>query len=336
MSTKAFTLIELLVVIAIIAILAAILFPVFASAKLAAKKTNDLSHMKQLALANLMYTADTDGAFLPYAYSPNVEDDGPEWPDLLQPYTKNQGIFSDPSNQQQVYFSTNYWKPGGTSLNDTNASHFYRVTYTYNDFIAHSDDFFYTGSVGNESKVQAPAETVLFGPSPNWFSTATCRINGNTVDLVWDVDNPTDGWAWGYELWGTFPAAGYNSGANFSFTDGHSKYEKMTQGPDPSQGASTNGLYAAGFVGAKMYPAATSDGQCPADYSSWTYGFLRNLHCLAVVLAALQLAGCNTESSGKQPINPGDYSSRPGPGGKPAPPLAGRPHKPTSTATGGR
>lgn len=57
---KAFTLIELLVVIAIIAILAAILFPVFAQAKLAAKKTQSLSNLKQLALANIMYAGDND------------------------------------------------------------------------------------------------------------------------------------------------------------------------------------------------------------------------------------------------------------------------------------
>jgi prepilin-type N-terminal cleavage/methylation domain-containing protein len=55
---KAFTLIELLVVIAIIAILAAILFPVFAQAKAAAKKTNDLSNQKQLGLGMLMYAGD--------------------------------------------------------------------------------------------------------------------------------------------------------------------------------------------------------------------------------------------------------------------------------------
>jgi prepilin-type N-terminal cleavage/methylation domain-containing protein len=60
---RAFTLIELLVVIAIIAILAAILFPVFAQAKTAAKKTADLSNMKQSALGTVMYSADSDDYF---------------------------------------------------------------------------------------------------------------------------------------------------------------------------------------------------------------------------------------------------------------------------------
>lgn len=62
-ASAAFTLIELLVVIAIIAILAAILFPVFAQAKLAAKKTADLSNLKQLGTALEMYTADADDSY---------------------------------------------------------------------------------------------------------------------------------------------------------------------------------------------------------------------------------------------------------------------------------
>lgn len=71
-STRAFTLIELLVVIAIIAILAAILFPVFAQAKAAAKKTQDLSQIKQVGTAVQVYIADHDDVMpLAYAVAPN-------------------------------------------------------------------------------------------------------------------------------------------------------------------------------------------------------------------------------------------------------------------------
>jgi prepilin-type N-terminal cleavage/methylation domain-containing protein len=64
MLRRAFTLIELLVVIAIIAILAAILFPVFAQAKVAAKKTADLSNLKQIGTASMIYTADYDDVYM--------------------------------------------------------------------------------------------------------------------------------------------------------------------------------------------------------------------------------------------------------------------------------
>jgi prepilin-type N-terminal cleavage/methylation domain-containing protein len=75
MSKRAFTLIELLVVIAIIAILAAILFPVFAQAKVAAKKTADLSNLKQMGTASMIYTSDYDDQFMQQA---GISCDG-EW-----------------------------------------------------------------------------------------------------------------------------------------------------------------------------------------------------------------------------------------------------------------
>jgi prepilin-type N-terminal cleavage/methylation domain-containing protein len=94
---RAFTLIELLVVIAIIAILAAILFPVFAQAREAARKAACLSNMKQIGLAAGMYSTDYDELIVPS----NMGNAGAtvSWPSLLQPYTKNEGIFVCPSGE---------------------------------------------------------------------------------------------------------------------------------------------------------------------------------------------------------------------------------------------
>src|SRR5580704_14559483 len=88
--SKGFTLIELLVVIAIIAILAAILFPVFAQAKLQAKKASCLSNAKQITLANLMYTNDSDD-FFPQAEAGDDTPNAPHirWTTTTYPYVKN-------------------------------------------------------------------------------------------------------------------------------------------------------------------------------------------------------------------------------------------------------
>ncbi len=108
---KAFTLIELLVVIAIIAILAAILFPVFAQAKAAAKKTQGLSNQKQVSLGITMYIGDVDDTMpidnysFPGGVFPN---DVMYWPQAVSPYVKSWPLFKDPNE------STSYiW--GGAS-----------------------------------------------------------------------------------------------------------------------------------------------------------------------------------------------------------------------------
>jgi prepilin-type N-terminal cleavage/methylation domain-containing protein len=97
-SRRGFTLIELLVVIAIIAILAAILFPVFAQARERARQASCISNSRQLATANYMYTQDYDEMILP-STNYGVPTSVPEriWPALVQSYVKNGQIFTCPS-----------------------------------------------------------------------------------------------------------------------------------------------------------------------------------------------------------------------------------------------
>ncbi len=123
MQKRAFTLIELLVVIAIIAILAAILFPVFAQAREKARQTSCLSNTKQMALGFMMYKQDYDETF-PSAYFHNnfVAGGGSagyvHWSGMINPYVKNWQMYTCPSD------ATRGWGPTcgfGPASPDTNS-----------------------------------------------------------------------------------------------------------------------------------------------------------------------------------------------------------------------
>jgi prepilin-type N-terminal cleavage/methylation domain-containing protein/prepilin-type processing-associated H-X9-DG protein len=138
---RGFTLIELLVVIAIIAILAAILFPVFARAREKARQTTCLSNHKELALALLMYAQDYDET-MPRYYVTYPGVNGPlgyvhtRWHEMVQPYVKNWNLVQCPSNKF-------------TSARDPNS-------YGMN---AH---YFYTFRILAE--IEKPSELILTGP----------------------------------------------------------------------------------------------------------------------------------------------------------------------------
>lgn len=101
MHRRAFTLIELLVVIAIVAILVAILFPVFAQAKLAAKRTVNLSNLKQIGMAVALYVNDNDA--YPMMSSPSTTSPRTRWPDHVFPYVKNTQVFAGPLAPQEMF-----------------------------------------------------------------------------------------------------------------------------------------------------------------------------------------------------------------------------------------
>ena len=98
-----FTLIELLVVIAIIAILAAILFPVFAQAREAARTTSCLSNVKQLSLGAIMYVQDNDERFWAWTACGANVDSASRWTMAIYPYVKNAAIYECPDDVLDWY-----------------------------------------------------------------------------------------------------------------------------------------------------------------------------------------------------------------------------------------
>ncbi len=92
-----FTLIELLVVIAIIAVLAAILFPVFGAARTKARQTTCASNLRQIGLAMAMYVSDYDDTYPLGTFSMAS---GPWWDDVLLPYTRNEQILVCPAHRR--------------------------------------------------------------------------------------------------------------------------------------------------------------------------------------------------------------------------------------------
>jgi prepilin-type N-terminal cleavage/methylation domain-containing protein/prepilin-type processing-associated H-X9-DG protein len=120
-----FTLIELLVVIAIIAILAAILFPVFAQARDKARSTACLSNTKQIGLAFMQYVQDYDETLPPSRMNTATTGDASgsrhtPWSVTIYPYTKNVGIFTCPSDPNKPNHNAGgwWWCPDGLTTNE--------------------------------------------------------------------------------------------------------------------------------------------------------------------------------------------------------------------------
>lgn len=225
---KGFTLIELLVVIAIIAILAAILFPVFARAREKARQASCQSNLKQLALGTLMYISDYDETYPLWDRWRNASEMPLAPPAAVYPYVKNVDLYMCPSGGRVAddpaapyegwdnygRASEDYWFPGPASRG-----------YAWN---ARLVDARYVGMDGlRAAEVTKPAETLLVGDSAHMAGT-------NSGMYAWSnvcCDSPT-GWADSTGLNGRYPDgtptpdsdARHNGGENLAWCDGHVKW----------------------------------------------------------------------------------------------------------------
>lgn len=257
-TNRAFTLIELLVVIAIIAILAAILFPVFAQAKLAAKKTVALSNAKNTALALQLYSNDFDdsiikayfGAPAGCAWGSITPDNWYTWRVGIQPYAKNIEMLGDSTNQ----FSTKaYWQnqvaPFG---NPAPAAQLMPTNFALNDAISGVANGQCIGThdsvLESMTSIESPASTIFAVPSNGrtptiqfwWGSNVTVQTGNITNGAIWCTISPGENALSGAVSSYNCPAFGTSAihtaakQITFVWCDGHAKAKTYVSSLNPT------------------------------------------------------------------------------------------------------
>ena len=212
MSRRGFTLIELLVVIAIIAILAAILFPVFAKAREKARQASCLSNLKQIGLGLMMYAQDFDER-LPATYQWMVW--GNNWPlyswrGAMYPYVKNSQLFVCPSDSS----------PG----NDPSPNSLGPVSYAANDRVMLAARGLVDNAIG---PITEPANTLMVFDA--WGASRWCAY--------WNSEPSGNNWGCEARPTGLVVPKGsapptmddlsrHNGGFNAAMCDGHAKWFK--------------------------------------------------------------------------------------------------------------
>jgi len=267
---RGFTLIELLVVIAIIAILAAILFPVFAQARKQAYKIVGTSNLKQASLAIMMYVQDYDEK-MPRAgwgcqsatngqdgsFGPNDENScgATEWQNTTSPYTKATGIYNSPGDGS-IAVTVQSW--GGTDLSADDG----KFSFVINDLLSHAlptNNLGYPDVNAQAHKsdgyslgaINAPADCVLLMEGHGGWNKLT---SGNSAD-AWDkptaagktcrqdaeskfckeqtVSGNYTALFVPYAYNGTHISTGlpfYSGGGNVAYSDGHVKFVRYVDG----------------------------------------------------------------------------------------------------------
>jgi len=271
---RAFTLIELLVVIAIIAILAAILFPVFAQAKAAAKKTVCLSGCKQIALADVMYGTDYDDFVVPglipadegeieqpYEYNAGNPAVNNAYDHLLMPYIKSYPLFQCPIGQ---------------GLGDSGVPIYKSITMNGDVAVDLTGFAFFPNTVVSFSSAAAPANLILQGdgqPKPYNCDSNYTGVTDSAVGacMAWEdmaANQPIVSYDEAYRR--------HNETANYAMADGHAKSLNPSQTLFPNvqwfNDNPTAAAMAAAPQGAGWFPPAAAQPISPTmDCSVFQY-----------------------------------------------------------------
>ncbi len=226
-SRSGFTLIELLVVIAIIAILAAILFPVFSKVRENARRTVCLSNEKQLGLGILQYVQDADEQYPQLrgddkgasTYGGNGSETDWWWSQAIYPYVKSENVYICPSNPDT----------GPTGPNKATFAPYIHESYVMNSRVPQPHGW-WGGGGSSLASVQEPSQKILVSEITAAFEPGP--------DYMWPEIS--------LDLMKTFGFAGHNGMENFLFCDGHAKAMRPVSTATPfnmwgSLGSSTNG-----------------------------------------------------------------------------------------------
>jgi len=223
---RGFTLIELLVVIAIIAILAAILFPVFARARENARRASCQSNLKQIALGVFMYDQDYDEKLPIYSVNstaPYTSSNPYGWADAMQPYLKSTQIFQCPS------------ETNGPNTDPT---------------LGEYSDYWINGLAQGQADAQfdAPSLTVLLGDGASGTTTAAVAGDsseswrGSSRYIAEGGTTVASGCTTGLATIGS-GAHRHLTGTNVAFADGHVKWEKGASDTSSQLTGVYNGCY---------------------------------------------------------------------------------------------
>lgn len=246
-----FTLIELLVVIAIIAILAAILFPVFAKAKESAKAISELSNAKEIGLAYKLYINDSDDTmpiFFAYNSAPPAGQVGHQGTEvLLLTYTANKQIFKSPLDIGGPFLAqdpglvaaggsyASYWQAYGTSFRFDHC-----MFSTVANFSTQNNIPYTATNIVNESSVAYPADTRV--ERIEMFPWFAAKNDPGCARYGYDCSPVSY-----YQQWGS-------TGGSMIFSDSHAKYVASS----------------AAFDNAMVDPAGHRSGDASTDPNAWS------------------------------------------------------------------